>query len=219
MGYRGKVREREQARRLRAKGYTMLEIAERVRVSKSSVSLWTRDVEFAPRRRPSGRRSRPQQPNALQRRKQAEIEAMNDAGVARIGVLSEQAFLAAGTALYGGDGSKTDGRVSFANSNPAMVAFFTAWLRTFFDIDESRLRVRLYLHQGLDLAAAEAFWSDITKIPRSQFGKAYRAIPDSSIRKAKHIYGCAHVSISCTRTHRQIMGLIRALLDSRCLPG
>ena len=46
----------------------------------------------------------------------------------------------------------------FANSDPRMVAFFCSWLRHFFQVDESRLRVRLYLHQGLDLAAAIAFW-------------------------------------------------------------
>ena len=40
-----------------------------------------------------------------------------------------------------------------------MIAFFLAWLRRFFEVDESRLRLRLYLHEGLDLDAANAFWS------------------------------------------------------------
>jgi hypothetical protein len=38
-------------------------------------------------------------------------------------------------------------------------------LRRFFVVDESRLRVHLYLHEGLDLDAANAFWSDVTSIP------------------------------------------------------
>ena len=46
MGYRGKLREREEARRLRAEGYTLLDIARQLGVSKSSVSVWVRDVEF-----------------------------------------------------------------------------------------------------------------------------------------------------------------------------
>ncbi len=61
MGYRGKVAEQEQARGLRAEGYTMLEIATELGVSESSVSLWTRDVEFVSRTRlpqyRSGKRS------------------------------------------------------------------------------------------------------------------------------------------------------------------
>ncbi|MBA2751432.1 MAG: hypothetical protein H0U41_04230, partial [Actinobacteria bacterium] len=48
MGYRGKVVEKERARELRGEGFTMLEIATQLGVSKSSVSLWTRDVEFRP---------------------------------------------------------------------------------------------------------------------------------------------------------------------------
>ena len=71
MGYRGKVVERRQARRLRRTGLPLGEIAARVGVSKSSVSLWVRDVEFdAPVVRPA--RGRRREPNALQRRKQGE---------------------------------------------------------------------------------------------------------------------------------------------------
>ena len=63
-----------------------------------------------------------------------------------------------------------------------MIAFFCAWLRRFFAIDESRLRVRVYLHEGLDLDAAERFWSEVTGVPRAQFGSPYRAKADASIR-------------------------------------
>jgi transcriptional regulator with XRE-family HTH domain len=120
MGYRGKVAEREEARALRAHGLTMLEIATKLGVSKSSVSLWTRDVEFVARPRPSRRYgARRRAPNALQRRKAEEIERLNRVAVTRLGVLSDQAFLAAGAALYAGEGGKGDGAVVFANSDPA----------------------------------------------------------------------------------------------------
>ena len=57
-----------------------------------------------------------------------------------------------------------------------MILFFCCWLRRFFEIDESRLRVRLYPHEGLDLAATIAYWSALTGIPPSQFGKPDRAV-------------------------------------------
>src|SRR3954452_8536404 len=161
MGYRGKLVEREEARRLRALGHTMPDIAAALGVSRSSVSLWTRDVpvEVGPRRA-----VRPRRPNALERAKRSEIADLLEEGRSRIGQLSEREFLVAGVALYAGEGSKTDGRVAFTNSDPAMVAFFCAWLRSFFIIDESRLRVSLYLHEGLDLEAAKLFWSELTSI-------------------------------------------------------
>ena len=218
MGYRGKVDERRQARQLRRTGLPLGEIAVQLGVAKSSVSLWVRDVEFdAPAARQV--RGRRRDPNALQRRKQGEIERLLEAGRVRIGRLSEREFLVAGVALYAGEGAKRDGSVVFANSDPRMVVFFCAWLRHFFEVDESRLRVRLYLHQGLDLAATIAYWSELTGIPVSQFVKPYRAVPDPSIRHAKHVHGCVGVRYSCSTTHRSIMGLVGALLGDAVTPG
>ena len=217
MGYRGKLAERQQARLLRGTGLPLAEIAARLGVSKSSVSLWVRDVEFESL--PRVTRGRRREPNALQRRRQAEIDRLLAEGRARMGRLSEREFLVAGVALYAGEGSKGDGSVVFANSDPRMVVFFCSWLRYFFQIDESRLRVRLYLHQGLDLAGAIAFWSQLTGIPGSQFSKPYRAVPDPSIRHAKHVHGCVGVRYSCGTTHRSIMGLVGALLSDAANPG
>jgi transcriptional regulator with XRE-family HTH domain len=216
VGYRGKVEQQEKARLLRAEGRTLADIAELLGVSKSSVSLWVRDVDFVPkgRRAPANRRPHPQHIAKL-----AEITECNERGIERIGTLSDDAFLAAGAALYAGEGSKRDGKVTFANTSSAMMAFFCAWLRRFFEIDESRLRVRGYLHEGLDLDAAEEFWSGVTSVPRAQFTRAYRAQPDPSIRTVKHEFGCGYVDYHCSRTHRKIMGLVRALLTSEALPG
>jgi hypothetical protein len=216
MGYRGKVTSRRRPAFYAPRTEpTLAEIAEMLGVSKSSVSLWVRDIDAEIRRKqPVARR-----PNSLHVAKLAQIEACNEAGVERIGTMTDEAFLAAGVALYAGEGSKSDGSVRFANTDAAMVEFFCAWLRRFFAIDESRVRVRVYLHVGLDLDAAERFWSGITGVPCSQFNKPYRAVPDPSIRTNKHEYGCAYVDYHCSRTHREIMGLIRALLSSVAIPG
>lgn len=234
MGYRGKVAEQERARELRARAWTLAEIAAELDVSKGSVSLWVRDVSFdeaardaraaerrvagmehrspwsAPRRRP---------PNALQRRKQAEIDELLRAGRERIGTMSEGEFLVAGVALYAGEGAKTDGLVGFANTDPRMILFHCAWLRRFFEPDESRLRLRLYLHQGLDLDAASRYWSDLTRIPMSQFHRPCRAQADQTRRLSKHVHGCPSVIYASARTHRTIMGLYQALLSSAAIPG
>src|SRR5438552_7925034 len=134
MGYLGKVELREKARLMRAESRTLQDIASTLGVSKSSVSLWVRDVAFEPRsrRQPSAdRRPHPQHVAKL-----AEIADCNLAGAERMGEMSEDAFLAAGVALYAGEGAKRDGHVLFANTDVAMIAFFCAWLRRFFSIDE-----------------------------------------------------------------------------------
>ena len=215
MGYGGKVAEQERARELRARSWTLAEIAAELGVAKSSVSLWVREVEFVPRARRMG----PRRPSSLTVAKEREIEELRVAALETLGHLSEREFLVAGTALYAGEGAKTDGGVKFANTDPRMILFFVTWLRTFFPVDESRLRMALYLHQGLDLDGAHAFWSALTRIPVHQFRKPYRAVADRSIRSNKHPMGCPAVVYSCSRTHRHVMALVAALLSPDCLPG
>src|SRR3954468_16341304 len=139
MGYRGKQLEQGQARSLRAAGWTVPAIATELGVAKSSVALWVRDVPSVggPRRL-----RRPRPPNRLQQAKQAEVDSLLAEGRERIGQLSDREFLVAGAALYAGEGTKGGGRVSFANSDPRMVAAFCASLRRYFDVDEARIRVR-----------------------------------------------------------------------------
>jgi hypothetical protein len=216
MGYRGKVQEQEKARALRAEGRTLADIAQTLGVSKSSASIWVRDVPFTPSPRRYGPHRRPHPAHEAKLR---QIEELNREGKERLGTLSGREVLVAGIALYAGEGAKDDGTVQFSNTDPTMIRFFCAWLRLFFDVDESRLRARVYLHEGLDLEAAESFWSELTGVPRSQFRQAYRAVPDTSIRHNKHEYGCAYVYYCCSKTHRQIMGLIRALLSSSSYSG
>jgi transcriptional regulator with XRE-family HTH domain len=220
VGYRGKTEEQERARDLRAQGWTYAEICAELGVARSSVSLWVRDVEVdeqawaarAQANRNFGARRRG--PNRLQLAKAAEIDECRALAAEWLGELSERDLLVAGIALYAGEGAKTDGAVKLANSDPRMIQLFVRWLRRFFDIDESRLRLRLYLHDGLDIDEANRFWSKVTGIPIDQFGKPYRAVPDPSIRRSKHPMGCPSVIYSCTRTHRTIMGLQASLLSS-----
>lgn len=119
MGYRGKVKEQEAARTLRAEGNTLADIAATLGVSKSSVSLWVRDVPFTPSPRRHGPHRRPHPAHEAKLR---QIEELNREGETRIGTLSEEAFFVAGVALYAGEGSKTDGSVRFRTAIPRWCA-------------------------------------------------------------------------------------------------
>ena len=218
MGYRGKVHEQQRARELRAGGSPLAAIAAELGVSKSSVSVWVRDV-VAPPRAAAARGARPPRPNRLRDAKEAEIIALRAEGVRRMADPSERDLLVAGVALYAGEGAKADRRVVFVNSDSRMMALFMEWLRRFFEIDETRLRGRLYLHEGLDLDEALRHWAAVTDVPGNQFLKPYRAKADATIRHTKHPLGCATISYSCSRTQRMIKGLMEGLLSWPDLPG
>ena len=219
MGYGGKIEEQHRARALRAQAWTLADIAAELGVAKSSVSRWVRDVDFVPNPRRTAR-NRP--PNKLQRAKAAEIERCRSQGLERVGALSDREFLMAGLGLYAGDGAKGDNEVAFANSNPDLVRFFCAWFRRFFDVDETRLRVSLYLHDDLDVDAAEQFWAALTGVPRCQFFKTYRARSRGTVRRNRHVNGCCHVRYGSVAAIREIKGMMEGLVlvpSSPVLPG
>ncbi len=108
MGYGGKYVERAKARDLRAEAWTLVEIANELGVSKASVSVWVRDVDFTPRPRAPRPPAGPKHPMRLT--KEAEIALCRESAGKRIGALSERDRLMYALALYAGEGSKSDER-------------------------------------------------------------------------------------------------------------
>ena len=107
MGYRGKLFERERARELRAGSWTLAEIAHELGVSKASVSVWVRDVDFEPK--PCNRGHRDQRPHPLRVRKEAELERCRIEADEWLGTLTHRDLTMFCLGLYAGEGSKTQG--------------------------------------------------------------------------------------------------------------
>src|SRR5215467_5300032 len=110
------------ARRLREQGYDYEEIAAELRVSKSSVSLWVRDMP------------RPERLSYEECRKRAaercvretQREATRAAAAAEIGRLTKRELLIAGAIAYWCEGAKNKpyfrhDRVVFMNSEPGLI--------------------------------------------------------------------------------------------------
>lgn len=169
---------RETAVAMRREGRSYREIREVVGVSKSTLSLWLRDVPLTEdqrvalaRRSPAGatRRARAIRASAAQRRARIQDEAR-----AQITNLSESELFVAGVVAYWAEGSKnkpwrTGQSVKFMNSDPRLIQLFLSWLRLA-DVSPDRLIFRLHIHQSADATDALAFWSKAVDAPLSQFG-------------------------------------------------
>ena len=151
--------------------------------------------------------------------KEAEIALCRESAGKRIGALSERDRLMYALALYAGEGSKSDDKIVFANSDAQLVRVFLGWFRREFELDESRLRLRLDLPEDLDLDRALEFWSEATGIPMSQFQKSYRAAADHTMRGNRHVFGCASLIYSSSAIHRRVMALIAAVTSGLANPG
>jgi transcriptional regulator with XRE-family HTH domain len=126
-----KTDERTEARRLRALGWSIKEIQGHLGVSRSSVSIWVRDVPLTEAQRDdliarvrlgplvAGERSA-----ARARERRREYQARG-----RVLARNEDSLYAAGCMLYWAEGGKTRNSVRLTNAEPEVLAFFADFLR------------------------------------------------------------------------------------------
>ena len=92
-----------------------------------------------------------------------------------------------GFMLYWGEGDKTKKYfVAVTNTNAKILKYFVTWIRKYFEIEEHRLKCRLYIWKFLDETKAKKFWSKELNIPISQFTKSYISKSKPKIRKKRH---------------------------------
>lgn len=220
MSYAGKLELKLKARDLRKRGLSVKKIERRLKVSRSSVSLWVRDVHltkkqlerlYLNKRRSGLRGCIIAAMNKIKKRKEITERLMKE-GVKEIGKLSRRDKFIAGIALYFAEGNKGDKNVSFSNSDPRAIKFMMDWLRETCKVSETKFRGSLYLHDNLNEVKARQFWSKLIKVPLKQFTKTYIVKNNPHrLRKSKHIYGVFRITVFDVNLHRKIMGWISGM--------
>jgi transcriptional regulator with XRE-family HTH domain len=211
------------ARELRAQGLDYEDIAAALGVSKSSVSLWVRDMPRPERLSYEECRKRSAEGSRLyweaeRPAREARREEARAAAAARIGVLSEREILIAGAIAYWCEGAKSKpyrrrDRVVFINSDPGLIKFFLRFLDVA-GITPGQLKFRVHIHETADVAAAEEFWRGITGAGSSQFQRTgLKRHNPRTVRKNvdADYHGCLIIDVqqSADLYHR-IEGWVRA---------
>lgn len=168
---------RERARELRLQGWTYDQIQVELGCSKSSISLWVRDLP-----RPERRRT-PQTAAAIARKgweeklriRDDERQRTKEEAERSIGGMSTRELFLVGVGLYWAEGTKDkpyDRRenVTFVNSDPGMIRVFLAWL-DLLQVERQRLRFTVMIHENADVDGAERYWADLVGADPSMFNK------------------------------------------------
>ncbi|MCQ4042227.1 hypothetical protein ACFOSC_24375 [Streptantibioticus rubrisoli] len=156
------------ARELRLAGKTYDEIVAELGVSKSSVSLWVRDL---PKPQPSPERMRRMREARWEphRRKMAFLrEQTKAAAVAETRQMTDRDLFIAGVALYWSEGCKSKPHslretVIFCNQDPGVIRVFLAWL-ALLGVEPDRIQYRVMIHETADVAGAEGYWADLVGV-------------------------------------------------------
>lgn len=164
---------------MRSMGESVGVIAKNIGVSKSTVSLWVRDIILSIEQLETLRnrwirgteRGRLKGAFMQKNRRLNLIKKMEEEGKERFRNLSDEEFFSAGIALYWGEGSKKKREFYICNSDPELIKFMILWLEKFFGIGKDRLKAVVginEIHRKRD-EKVKKYWVEITGIPLSQF--------------------------------------------------
>ena len=220
-----KIKEKEQAMQLRRKGTSIKQIADKLHVSKSTVSVWCKDIclseaaktkllKSAANRNASGLLAYSE---FKRRNRQKQTIKNNHTGARLIGTLSDRDVLCIGLGLYWGEGYKTGNReFGFTNSDPQMILFYLRWLQIVFGINPASLVLRVSINKSHchRIKTVESYWSNLTNIPLEQFTKPSLIATTAKKHYRNHSthYGTLRVKVRGGSDYReQVLGAIQVI--------
>lgn len=216
-----KIIKREKAVLLRKKGLNIRDIAEKLDVSKSSVSNWCRDIALTQKQIQQLEKKRKdgqhrgsmiaaERKRALRKKRVKETRAL---GATDIGRLSKRDLYMLGLGLYWGEGYKSDnGELGFTNSDSGLISVYIQWLNQIYGVTKKELIFRVGINAIHKERESEvlAYWTQILSVPLGQFTKT------SFIKsKTKKKYGNMHTHYGTLRVKvRRGTNLQRRILGS-----
>jgi len=203
---RHKDREYEKARILRKEGCSVRDISQQLGVSRSTVSVWVRDIQLSDEQvafltanaRLAGTRGRERFTRTMQLKRQTMITRFREEAEQEYKTLSRNPWFMFGLALYIGEGSKGERSALIVTNWNSRVIVKAIEFFGRLGVPHERMRCKIMLHPVQDAGAAENYWSGVTGLPLSQFANTYQAISPGSRGKRgqKWPHGGCQLSIS-----------------------
>lgn len=219
-----KDKERIQARHLRHKGFSLNQIVSILNISKSSASVWVRDVKLT-KNQTKFLKHKAHLKEVIVKRVETRLKNENarrrlimDAHKKHIrkDSINLETLKILGTCLYWAEGGKSQKNRSFSfwNSDPQMVRVMLAFLRNVCKIPEERFRGHINLHIHLNAEVAEKYWSSISGIPISQFYKTTKIVSRASKNTRDTLpYGTFSIQIGSTDLFLKMLAWIEAITE------
>ena len=212
-----KTNLRQKAIKLRKKGFSLAEISHRLKISKSTASLWSRNILI-------GQKGKDRVNRNLQKARTKSKAVLHQKKLDRLSFAQEKArellrdieinkntSLIALSAMYLCEGDKNNTRIAFTNSDPNLIRAFMFMLQSVFVIKPEKLRINVHLHDYHDEKEILSFWSSVTNVPLSQFTKTY-------IKASNHLFkkegykGCVRILYHDAHLSRVILSFAKNLV-------
>jgi len=215
----------QKALKLRLTGKSYGEIRKSLGVSKSTLSLWFKNLQlplFAQKILKKKDTAGRQKLLEFNRRRTRVISIENQKtrqkALKEINSFPKNTLKLIGAALYWTEGYKFEKQkgtpqICFANSDPFIIALFVRFLQKVIKVPKEKFRMAIHIYPSTNEKAAIKFWSKVTNIPKNHF-RITRQISRASKRKRLFNalpYGTLRLIISGRQRCFQIQGWIDVL--------
>lgn len=169
-----KTEIKKQAIYLRKNGYSLSKISGILNISKSTCSIWLKNVVLDKRAKQLihnteiSARAKAIQTRSERRKERDSLLFKNAEKIVnetpdRTGLNKIFCGL-----LYAAEGEKNSGRIAFTNSDPDLVRTFLILLRKSYTINEHKFYAMLHLHPYHDINKQQLFWAKVTGISKNK---------------------------------------------------
>ncbi|MBU0576526.1 helix-turn-helix domain-containing protein [Patescibacteria group bacterium] len=207
---------KQRALELRKIGNSYAQISTKMGISKSTIFGWTKSVILSGKAQDKLAKTRSDGVKKGARKSKHKMMKMKK-DMAKKGqftiesiIFSKSLLKVMCSFLYWGEGNKSGSYVSFINSDPEMIGAFMVLLRQSFELDESKFRILVHIHEYHHEESILNFWSKITNVPLSQFSKSYLKLNTKVRRKPKYM-GCARIRYYNVEIVRELQALYNAV--------
>lgn len=214
------VQEKAYAIRLRKKGYSYRDILKEVPVSKSSLSLWLKDLPLTAKEKRSLRKrcdanvARGRIRSAAAN-KQARIQRQKTivkAAKQEFSKFKSEHLFQVGIALYWAEGAKRSDMFHFMNSDVDMIKLMLLWLYHYAGLSKQHLGYRLYIHKPYQHEECEHWWAQNLDISDEQFKKTIIKPSGIGVKKRPNYRGCIRVEVPCSTILLRKMKIWQSML-------
>ena len=214
---------------LRKKGKTYSEIANALKIPKSTVAWWLRDIKISKsleklileKSRKKWRRNITVYNNyygKIRSQEAAKIrEEIENKASKEIKNLSKKDLRLIGCALYWAEGNKKfRWALRFGNSDPLMIKIIMRFLREICNIPDEKIKARVHLYPQMNQQKTINYWKKITGLSKKNFKKSQiqvsRASKDKRPRNTLP-FGTLHLTAGNTEITCRVKGWIRSISE------
>lgn len=212
---------KELAVKLRLQGKSYREISEELKIAKSTLNGWLKNIEISPEQRQrlveqwklGLHKARLQSQLVKKARKlenihESQVFAQDFLKSIELDNKTLELFLAG---LYLGEGFKVNGRLGLGNANPQIMCLFITLIRKLYPINESKLNAQIFARADQDPELLVNYWSDLLNIPQAQF---HRTQVDARAKNPTrpNYFGVCAVNYSDVVLQRRILAIGREML-------